>query len=308
MVSTYRDRSSLTALGTSAVATAILWALSNSVQTPEQSTPAAGTPLPSFEVASVKRSNLNENTSFHALPNRLTITNMLMEMIIELAYGRDFGDFGFLELRKDRLVGGPRWIRGGEFGYEGYDIDAMVDDSLAEKFGKECSLPAFGHGRCDYRRPMMLMLQSLLADRFKLRVHRESKQGPVFGLVMAEGGSKLPACTLHFSPSDSTAVPPSPPHCPAGMSCVEGCMPISLLTARLNFGLSAGRPVIDQTGLTGPFNVKLQFARMGSPSPLGPVGPSLFKAIQDQLGLKLKPTKAPVETLVIDHIERPSEN
>jgi uncharacterized protein (TIGR03435 family) len=245
-------------------------------------------------------------------------------MIIGLAYGCDFGDFGFRPLRPNFIVGGPDWIRPGQFSYgEGYDIEAKMDDSLAAKFGnRECG-PAFAHGRCAYRQTMMLMLQSLLADRFKLQVRHETKEGPMYALVVAEGGSKLSTCSLPFSSRDTAAIPPRPSPCPPGKRCVEGCMPTSVLADRLSFDVPELRPVIDQTGLNGSFNVKLQFGQaniadetesdgsnpgMASPPPIGSVGPSLFKAVQLQLGLKLKPTKGPVETLVIEHIERPSEN
>jgi uncharacterized protein (TIGR03435 family) len=170
---------------------------------------------------------------------------------------------------------------------------------------------------------MILMLQSLLADRFKLRVRRETKQGPVYALVVAGGRSKLSACALPFSPTETSGTPSQPSRCPPGMNCIEGCMPMGLLADRLSSFARLGRPVIDQTGLKATFNVKLQFEQihidnepesgssnpaMASPPQLGPVGPSIFKAVQNQLGLKLKPTKGPVETLVIEHIERPSEN
>jgi len=169
---------------------------------------------------------------------------------------------------------------------------------------------------------MILMLQSLLADRFKLRLRRETKQGPVYALVVAEGGAELSACTLPFSPDETSARPPQPSRCPPGMNCIEGCMPMALLADRLSFLARLGRLVIDQTGLKAAFNIKLQFEQfhsqdeaesesskpaMASPPQLGPVGPSIFKAVQNQLGLKLKPTKGPVQTLVIEHIERPTE-
>ena len=155
-----------------------------------QSSPPGAAPLPSFEVASVKRSPFGENTSFHIMPNRLTVRNMVMEMIIRFAYGHDMGEFGFTLLRSNELVGGPSWVRGEEFGYDGYDIDAKVDDSLAEKFGKDCGR-AFSNGRCGYRQQILLMFQSLLADRFKLKVRRETKELPVYALVVAKGGPKF---------------------------------------------------------------------------------------------------------------------
>ncbi len=315
----------LIATGTAAIAGAILWALATTQQIHAQSAPLAGSPAPSFEVASVRRSDPQEQTSTHFLPGRLVLRNTLMIRIIALAYGRDFGDSGFRYLRPDRIVGGPDWIRPGQLGPgEGYDIVAKVDDSLAAKFGnRECGHVALMHGRCIYRQTMVLMLRSLLADRFKLQVRHETKEGPVYDLVVAKGGSKLSTCSLPFSSSDTAAIPPRPSPCPPGVYCIDSCMPTSLLAEQLSFQVPQIRPVIDQTGLNGSLNVKLQFAEanvsadtesegsnlgMESSPPVGPVGPSVFKAIQDQLGLKLKATKGPVETLVIEHIERPSQN
>ena len=106
---------------------------------------------------------------------------MMTYFFIEFAYGRDLGEFGFTNLKTES---GRRQHRAGS-GEEGYDIDAKVDDSAAERFGEDCGL-AFFHGRCGYRSQMILMLQSLLADRFKLKVHSETKQGSVYALVLAK--------------------------------------------------------------------------------------------------------------------------
>jgi uncharacterized protein (TIGR03435 family) len=279
-----------------------------------QSAPTASTTLPSFEVASIKRSRSGENTEFHILPNRLTVRNYLIAYLVELAYGRDLGEFGFVELRHDQVVGGPRWIYPGEFDYEGYDIDAKVDDSLAAKFVQYCG-EAFVYGRCGYRQQMILMLQSLLADRFKLKVRRETKEGPVYALVFAKGGPKF----LHanFPVPDYAAMQRNPalrPPCPARMFCYEDYLSMGRVAAWLSDSRGVDRPVIDQTGLEGGYYIKIQWApeqgqaETGSAASLGPPGPDIYTALQQQLGLKLKPAKGPVETLVIDHIERPSGN
>ncbi len=224
---------------------------------------------------------------------------------IELAYGHDYGEFGFRKLRDDQLVGAPSWLFS-----EGYDIEAKVDDSLAEEFGKDCG-PAFYRGSCAYRQPMLLMLQSLLADRFKLRVHREAKEGRVYDLVVAKGGAKF----LHAAPPPewaATAPGSAPPHpCvpPPGMGCIEAQTSMGLLAEVLSGVVD--RPVIDRTGLKGGYFVKLVSARGSAAATYSSSessGPSIFTALQEQLGLKLEPAKGPVETLVIDHIERPTEN
>jgi uncharacterized protein (TIGR03435 family) len=308
---------------------AVALALVSAPQIQAQSAQTAGAPLPSFEVASVKRSRSGENSGTDILPNRLTIRNITMEMIIGLAYGHDLGEFGFNPLRPNELVGGPSWVRGEAFGYDGYDIDAKVDDSLAEKFGKDCG-PAFYYGRCGYRQQFTLMIQSLLADRFKLKLRRETRELPVYALVVAKGGPKF--LQTKFEVPDYAALARNPtlprphaPPCPAGFLCRQDYMSMGQLADFFSHISQIGRPVIDQTGLQGGYYIKLQFVRpqsqgqmsaapekgsagMDNAPPLGPSGPDIFTALQQQLGLKLKPTKGPVEFLVIDHIERPSEN
>jgi uncharacterized protein (TIGR03435 family) len=299
----------LTAFGVAAVAGPLVFGLAGAPPIQGQSEQAAGEPLPSFEVSSVKRSPYHENSSVHLLPDRLTIRDWPPEMLIEYAYGHAFGDFGFLPLRDDDLEGGPYWIRawitpkGPEM--EGYDVDAKVDESLAEKFGKDCGAHQFMNGSCGYRHEMMLMLQSLLADRFKLKVRWETREDPVYALVVAKGGPKF----LHTT----FALPPPP--CPAEMYCRQGYMSMSRLADYLS-DLSRGFsdfPVIDQTGLKGGYYINLQWPR--NPSVAGThIAPqfasqaALFAALPQQLGLELEPTQGPEDFLVIDHIERPSDN
>jgi uncharacterized protein (TIGR03435 family) len=282
-----------------------------------QSSPPGAASPPSFEVASVKRSRSGENTEFHLLPNRLIVRDYLMADLIRFAYGHDRGEFGFSELRRNQLVGGPSWIYAGEFDYEGYDIDAKVEDSVEEKFGKDCGL-ALARGRCGYREPMILMLQALLADRFKLQVRHATKEGPVYALVVAKGGPKF--LQTKFDLPDYAAIQRNPalrPPCPSGMFCFQEFLSMERVADWLSESRGVERPVIDQTGLQGGYYIKVQWARpqpqntdsgMGMAPPLGPTGPDILTALQQQLGLKLKPTKGPVESLVIEHIERPSEN
>ena len=275
---------------------------------------------PSFEVASIKLCRDRENSTTHILPNRLTIRDMPLDYYIKLAYGHDLGQFGFRMLRDQQLVGGPSWMYGHLSGYDGYDIDAKVEDSLAAKFAKlRCG--SFTFGPCGYREQMILMLQSLLAERFKLKVRRETTQVPVYALVIAKGGAKF----LHtkFDTSDDPAHeadptlprPPRPP-CPTGIACWHNYGSMGLVVDILSGYSEIGRPVLDRTGLEGGYYLDLQFAIGRSMAasagadtvPPEPVGPSIFSALQQQLGLKLKPTKGPVESIVIEHIERPTEN
>lgn len=334
--SSAKRRMRLAVIGIAAVLGLVVFALLGIAQAGAQSpqtagTPSAGTPsapspqttgepLPSFEVASIKRSPSHVDSSTHIQPNRFTIRNQPLENVIKIAYGHDLGDFGFRELRDNLLVGAPSWVHPTGFAYEGYDIDAKVEDSLAENFAKLRCGSFFGSA-CGYREQMILMLQALLADRFKLKVRRETKQVPVYALVIAEGGPKF----LHakFDAPDDPAHRqnpglPRPPRapCPEGMKCWQNYGPMALVAEILS-EYQDGRPVLDQTGLAGGYYLKLQFAlgqplasaeETGTAPPPGPSGPSIFTALQQQLGLKLKPTKGAVESIVIEHIERPTEN
>ena len=184
------------------------------------------------------------------------------------------------------LTGLPGWGKG------------ACGGDYANTFAIEATMPA---GTTDEQSRQMM--QTLLADRFKLTVHWEKKDSPIFALVIGKGGFKL-------KPSDPAKDAPTPPHSigcppedPACHNIVAGSGPISVLASLLSF--SAGRPVIDQTGLTGNYNLDLKWAGdTAADSPL----PSLPAALREKFGLELKPQVAPVNTLVIDHVEKPSPN
>jgi uncharacterized protein (TIGR03435 family) len=148
------------------------------------------------------------------------------------------------------------------------------------------------------------MLQSLLADRFKLRFHREMREIPVYELVAAKNGPKL----KESAPTAESM----------GRMTVNGRnYQASIPKARMDDVVQAignsflDRPVLDKTGLTGTYDLKLTYTpdipsnRKGDPDPNDI---SIFTAVQEQLGLKLEPTKALVEILVVDHVEKPIEN
>lgn len=150
------------------------------------------------------------------------------------------------------------------------------------------------------------MLQTLLADRFKLKVHREPVETPVYALTVGKGPK--------FKPSSPDVDPTVHVSCTT-TNCTSNyvlTMPKGTMRELAHNLAGAGdRPVIDQTGLTGTFSIKLTYrpayTRSNNAEPdLNDI--SVFTAVQDQLGLKLEPTKAPIETLVIDHVEKPSEN
>jgi uncharacterized protein (TIGR03435 family) len=181
---------------------------------------------------------------------------------------------------------------------------------------------------------MQLMVQALLADRFKLVVHRETREMPTYALVLAREderlGPQLKVSTVDCSPGARRGLPPPPPpgpneRPPCGMrmapgSIMSGGTALSQLATTLSN--SVGRMVVDKTGLTDRFDIDLKWTPDGMaaggglgipggappPVPVDTSGPSIFAALQEQLGLKLESERGPVEVLVIDSVEHPTEN
>lgn len=177
-----------------------------------------------------------------------------------------------------------------------------------------------------------MMMQALLEDKFQLKFHRETKELPVYAMVMAKKDGKLgPGLTESKAdgctqPDPTKRPPPPEPGKPPTRFCGQMSMnfnhlsavsiPVSNLIPMLSRLL--GRTVIDKTGLTGNFDIILdwtpdetqamQLPPGSTPPPSDATGPSIFTAFQEQLGLKLEPQKGPVEILVIDHAEKPPEN
>jgi uncharacterized protein (TIGR03435 family) len=213
------------------------------------------------------------------------------------------------QLQEYQIVGGPDWINDDRF-----DVTAKAANSDTPPL------------------QLLAMVQTLLADRFKLRVHRETREVPVYALVMARDDRRL-GPRLQKAAADCDALlaalgrggappPPTPAgeRPPCGIRQVPGRMMAggSLLSdVGRNLAPSTGRLVIDRTGLTGRFDLDLEWTPDSMPTPPPPGappsvlppppadGPSLFAAIQEQLGLKLEATRGPVEVLVIDSAERP---
>lgn len=184
---------------------------------------------------------------------------------------------------------------------------------------------------------MRLMLQSLLAERFKLAIHFEMRQIPVLALVLEKPGktgpklrphSEGPPCDAVISesaPVQPNTIPEVFPHICGAYAAIPGPNGTVLLGSRdTTMQLIAdslpsledlSRPVVDETGLTGKFDFTLNWVRESkSPAPQGPdaqpeaQGPTFIEAVQEQLGLKLKAVKAPIKTLIVDHVEEPSPN
>jgi uncharacterized protein (TIGR03435 family) len=257
-----------------------------------------------FEVASVKLNKLNERSRVNAVPaaGRLVITGMTVKEVIQGAYGIQ----SFELVNVDSPVLKQR-----------IDIDAKTEHPVASAT------------------QLQQMLQPLLADRFKLAVHREMREMNALVLVLANKDARLgPKMKKTDSACDSlgTAVtrfvltgpapPPERPACgimPGGIGRIVG-NGLDMPTLVGLLAPSQGRPVVDQTGLQGRYDIDVTYtpepfsaaalAQRGSTPPPGvdSNGPSLFNALEDQLGLKLEPRKMAVPVVVIDHIEQISEN
>jgi bla regulator protein blaR1 len=284
-----------------------------------QSAPAATQSLPQFEVASIKPNKSAENRVMLGIQpgGRFTATNVTLRMLIRNAY----------QLQEFQITGGPSWIADDRF-----DIVAKAEsgDGIGDPFRAEPNgQPSRGQ----------LMIRALLAERFKLVVHNEDKEMPIYALVLARSDGKL-GPKLKVSETDCAAMmaaargrgrglmpPPGPPQAGAPMQCgirigpgnmAVGGSPMTQIATSL--AMFAGRIVVDKTGLAGNYDFTLswtpdQMPGAGQrppgapePPPIDPNGPSLFTAVQEQLGLKLDSQRGPVAMLVIDRAERPTEN
>ena len=236
--------------------------------------PVVGADLPkAFEVASVKPCSANdERFAYRRLPGGgLYATGVTLKLLMVEAYG----------VKPFQISGGPKWI----------DEDCWSIQATAEGVQGQLSIAQ-----------QAPMLRTLIEERFQLRLRRETREMPVFALVVAKGGSKL---TPH--PAGSTEVEMRTPQESWSLKNVD----LAFLANRLSRQL--GHTVIDRTDLTGKYDFKLEWAREEGAGdtavrPADANRASIFTAIQEQLGLKLESAKGPVEILVIDHVEKPSAN
>jgi uncharacterized protein (TIGR03435 family) len=282
-------------------------------QAPQEPPPGGWT----FEVASIKPNNSGDGRVFaRTQPGRMSMTNVTLKLLIRQAY----------QLQDFQIVGGPAWMASDHF-----DVIAKMPEGFQPTPGPPA--PGAGPG------PLQLMLRALLADRFKLTVHNETKESPIYALIVARSDGRL-GPQLKKSETDCAAMfaagrgrgrgpmpPPGPPQpgesIPCGMrigpgNLVMGGSPLSQFANSL--GMFSGRIVLDRTGLTGNYDINLTWTPDQMPRPAGdgpppqingvavdPNGPSLFTAVQEQLGLKLDSQRGPVETLVVDRAEKPVE-
>ena len=246
-------------------------------------------PKPQFEVATVRPNKSGESgASLGPRPGgRLNGTNQAARNLIRNAFN----------VQPYQLIGGPDWMDSDRF-----DIVAKAADADLDAKGM-LTLPQY-----------MLRLQSLLEDRFKMATHWETRELPVYALVVANEGKLGPKLKPHAGDCDrARSGGPPPSGSPAAncgtrmnMTATSGKVTgngISFDTFARNLSGGTGRYVINKTGLTGSYDLELEFTPDQSPDT---TGPSLFTAMQEQLGLKLDSQRAPVEVLVIDRLEKPT--
>ncbi len=249
-------------------------------------------------MASVKPNASGSNDLLMRPPvdGRFTATNVTLKMLIALAY----------KVRQVEIFGGPAWITS-----DRYDINARAAD--VQVSGDQSRL----------------MLRRMLEDRFKLMLHRETRELPAFTLLPARNGLKVPdakegSCMATGSNPVRASTPGQPftPFCGSFLVTPTGLEGKRVSMAQLANALSGivGPTVIDKTGYTAAFDFHLEFTRdvtaaqpgfppaAGDTGPADASGPSIFTALQEQLGLKLEAAKVPVEILVIDHAEKASAN
>ena len=283
--------------------------------------PSAQTPPgPAFEVASVKPNTSRDGERGLDLSpgGRFTATYATLRDLITLAYQLPTG-----HLRHDsQIVGGPGWINSDRF-----DIVAKADPSPA---GSVADRPA-GAVRprdVDAIDQFRLTLRKLLADRFRLTVHNETRQLPVYALVLARRdrrlGPQLHKVEIDCAAQYENARGPAPP-APGTAACggFTGLGPgrmtghaVTMSMLATSFPGSVGRVVVDRTGLGGVFDLDLtwlpeQTPQRAEPPPNAPLpgdGPSIFTAVQEQLGLKLDSQRSSVDVLVIDRAEHPTQD
>jgi bla regulator protein BlaR1 len=243
---------------------------------------------------------ISNDDSYTAGPNDSFVAGFSLESYIEFAYKLRLSS----DQRRAMLANLPGWVS-----TDAYVIRAKADGNVTKD-------------------QLRLMMQSLLADRFKLAVHFETKEVPVLALTLVKPGKLGPKLRPHAEgppcdrpddkmfpyQCDSYAFRRTPNH-----TFMEGSRntTMSLLAASLTSipGVSLAHTVVDQTGLSGRYDFTLEWApeSNGSAAPSAgvqpdPQGPTILEALKEQLGMELKSTKAPLSVLVIDHVERPSEN
>lgn len=249
-------------------------------------------PTLTFDVATIRLApppdaNFHVSVSSPPHSSRFEATNLPIKALLQIAYGFDAP-----------VVGAPDWVAN-----TFYVIQARSDDAADARLAKLTD----NEVRLEKRNAIRV----LLAERLGLKTHLETRNSAIYNLVLAKGGSKMQVVPAPPPPPNGEAPPPPPPanvqahgsrH---GLEFVGSDAPMRAISGALSSMVEA--PVIDKTGLMGTYNYTLQFGREWSAT--DPEGwPSIFTAVQEQLGLKLEAAHESVPNLVIDHITKPTEN
>ncbi|MGA8090312.1 MAG: TIGR03435 family protein [Terracidiphilus sp.] len=236
--------------------------------------------LSAFDVASIHPHQPLPHERSHILNSngRFATLNVSLKAIIQWAF----------DIPEGRIIGGPSWL-----GSSRWDIEAKAENAIDMQ---KAYSPA--EAKLEKRR----MVQSLLVERFMLATHTETRELPIYALVVAKGGPKFLS-----SQASGTMVD----HGNGNIRIQGGDDTVALLAEELAEAL--GRVVVDKTGMEGRYKLVLTWTpddrvTTSSSSSAFDSGPSIFTALQEQLGLKLEPQKGPVEVLVIDRAEVPSAN
>ena len=230
-----------------------------------------------YEVVSIHPSQPNGSMARNITPDGIRIWGFTVHRLLANAYN---------VITNDQLIGVPGWTDNAR-----YDIDAKMDADTTTALDKL--------SREEKNQRRREMLQAILMDRFHLQVKREMKELPVYALVMAKGGPKMKKS------APNAVVDINERYGKNGITLEGQGFELSRLISILTS--DTGRIVVDRTGLTGKYDFKLEYSSMEDAGS-AEAGPSIFTAVQEQLGLKLESTKAPVETFTVEHIERPTEN
>lgn len=254
-------------------------------------TPGQEANAPAFEVATIKPSNPESRGSgFWINDDSIELTHLPVKILLQFAYDLSPGS-------ADQIINAPEWI-----GSTRFDIKAKEDAQLAKRISR---LP-----EAEQLATQRQMVQALLAERFQLKVHHETRDLRVVALTVAKGGAKLTE-----SKPDSQSASGSQ-NTWTGLRSSKGKIEGRGATIKMLVGMLSpkpeigGRLVVDETGLTGKYDFELNWSpeNPGAQDESDAAGPSLFAALQEQLGLKVEPRKAPVDCIVIDHVEMPSKD
>lgn len=249
-------------------------------------------PTLTFDVASIRQApppdaHFHVSVSSPPHSSRFEATNLPIKALLQIAYGFD-----------SPVAGAPDWVSN-----TFYDIQARSDDAADARLATLTS----NEVRLEKRNAIRV----LLTERFDLKMHLETRETSIYNLVLAKGGLKLQPVPAPPPPADGTPPPPPPPIDIAAHGSRHGleynASHASMRAIASVLGGLAEAPVLEKTGLNGIYSFTFQVGREWSANDPDS-WPSLFTAVQEQLGLKLEPARESIPNLVVDHIAKPTEN